>query len=421
MRTKAVQDNVGAGNRRNFLSSATAYLGLATLATQAGAQVPEGSERAVAGSSCRPEQFGAVGGAQRQRGIWQGHDDTSAIRAAIDHLEQRGGGDLVLSQKYFCSPQSAIAMTVPIGAGISITYSFLISRNIRLIFEGEGGFVSATNPSGASPHVCLLADSSDRFIRDVAIFDGSIEGFTIGIASFRNTCAIWRISGTRFNNCALAFYGNSLEQCAFSDLVGVNCGSLIVVGGCWIDEKNEIKEPGGYTDKCTFNNLRLESSWSLSGAAPFDTWFDDNVFRSSANASLVKTSAASPATAYRYSGACGFCVRSMARYARPSNSNVFSGISHAGAMRSAIRLDAGRTNVALGVYAEDVGYADPGRRRLPFGAEAQDPYLGPGASLPSLVSGVDVVLGLNLQFCVAKKATDAPTVLAEGIAFSKIG
>jgi hypothetical protein len=374
-----------------------------------------------------PEDFGARGGARQTESGWVGADDTGAINRAIRSLAASGGGDLLLSGLYFLDSQLAQTRSFsPDSSDPSTNYAvwYLIDLpwTVRLVFTQNAGLVSnpLTSRDDFMPTVGILIDSPHGVIRNLSISGGRIEGFTFGIASFRNVCVSFRLDGIRFARCAVGFYGLILEQTSLTNITGLDTGSIVVVGGAWANNKDEYNGLGGYSDKSNFTNLRLESGWSADRAALVDKWFEQNIFRSDRNRTLVRTSQQSPATNYPYSGICGYSIRVMARYSRPSDSNVIISLSHQNAMRAAIRIDNGKTNTAIGVYCENVGYARPVTRDGGFGGTETDPYLGRGRRLPNLVSGIGNLLGLNLQYCFSANASDSPRLMDGAYAMSDI-
>ncbi|BCQ29871.1 hypothetical protein NK8_80620 (plasmid) [Caballeronia sp. NK8] len=240
------------------------------------------------------------------------------------------------------------------------------------------------------------------------VFESGLEDLTfidcfIAFAALSSTLACCAFEKLRFLGCGIGVYAAVLEQCMFSNIEAQRTGVPILVGGQWADRNDDYNERGGFADKCTFINVRniYERAYG-DDERRIDTWFDATFFKTRNNESRLGTqlNAASQARAYPYRGICGFCIRVMSRYARPSNENVFMQISHAMSPRPAVLVDACQSAVFNGVYLERVGYRDNPRRSGPVGAGWDDPYLGNGVVVPAFIGTLDVsssVFGVNVQ------------------------
>ncbi|MBB5502567.1 hypothetical protein [Paraburkholderia sp. MM5384-R2] len=219
-----------------------------------------------------------------------------------------------------------------------------------------------------------------------------------------------------FVGCGVGIYAAVLEQCTFSNIEALRTGVPVLVGGQWVDRNDDYNERGGFADKCTVINVRnIYDRVYGDDERKIDQWFDATFFKSinSERRLSAPTNAASPARAYPYRGICGFCIRVMARYARPSNSNVFMQITHAYSPRPAVLVDACQSAVFNGVYMERVGYRDHRKRTGAVGAGWDDPYLGHGVPVPAFIGELDVsscVSGVNIQqsFGVSVVRSDGP-------------
>lgn len=254
---------------------------------------------------------------------------------------------------------------------------------------------------------------------DIA-FETGIENLTfidcfIAFGALSSTLACCIFDKLHFLSCGIGIYAAVLEQCMFSNIEAQGTGAPILVGGQWADRNDDYNERGGFADKCTFINVRnIYGRPYGDDERRIDTWFDATFFKTRNNETRLsaRLNAASQARAYPYRGICGFCVRVMSRYARPSNANVFMQISHAMSPRPAVLVDACQSAVLNGVYLERVGYRDSRGRTGPVGAGWNDPYLGDGVLVPAFVGSLDdasTVFGVNVQ-----QAYGASAVRSEG-------
>ncbi|RZF24860.1 hypothetical protein EVC45_36555 [Paraburkholderia sp. UYCP14C] len=219
-----------------------------------------------------------------------------------------------------------------------------------------------------------------------------------------------------FIGCGVGIYAAVLEQCTFSNIEAQRTGVPVLVGGQWVDRNDDYNERGGFADKCTIINVRnIFDRVYGDDERNIDQWFDATFFKSinSERRLSAQNNPTSQARAYPYRGICGFCIRVMARYARPSNSNVFMQITHAYSPRPAVLVDACQSAVFNGVYMERVGYRDHRKRTGAVGAGWDDPYLGHGVLVPAFIGELDVsscVSGVNIQqsFGVSVVRTDGP-------------
>jgi hypothetical protein len=252
-------------------------------------------------------------------------------------------------------------------------------------------------------------------------FEAGLENLTFidcfmafGALSATLACCIF--DKLRFLGCGIGIYAAVLEQCMFSNIEAQGTGVPVLVGGQWADRNDDYNERGGFADKCTFINVRnIYSRAYGDDERRIDTWFDAAFFKTRNNESRLSAqlNAASQAKAYPYRGICGFCIRVMSRYARPSNANVFMQISHAMSPRPAVLVDACQSAVFNGVYLERVGYRDSPARTGPVGAGWNDPYLGDGVLVPAFVGtldGASSVFGVNVQqaYGASAVASDGP-------------
>jgi hypothetical protein len=162
-------------------------------------------------------------------------------------------------------------------------------------------------------------------------FEAGLENLTFidcfmafGALSATLACCIF--DKLRFLGCGIGIYAAVLEQCMFSNIEAQGTGVPVLVGGQWADRNDDYNERGGFADKCTFINVRnIYSRAYGDDERRIDTWFDAAFFKTRNNESRLSAqlNAASQAKAYPYRGICGFCIRVMSRYARPSNANVF--------------------------------------------------------------------------------------------------
>ncbi|MFM0278467.1 hypothetical protein P0D75_10650 [Paraburkholderia sediminicola] len=247
------------------------------------------------------------------------------------------------------------------------------------------------------------------FREDGPIYDCGIESLSftncfIAYAAMSGILATCIFEKIRFSGCGIGIYAAVLEQCAFTSLEAQGTGVLVLVGGQWVSRNDGFNERGGYADKCTFINLRNIFD-RLYGPAELDIdrWFDSHFFKTVNNETRLgtPTGQASQARTYRYRGICGFAVRVMARYARPSNSNIFMQTTHAMSPRPAVLIDGCTSAVFSGVYLEGVGYRDNRNRRQAVGVTWDDPYLGKGVRVPSFIGDLDSsssVGAINIQY-----------------------
>ncbi|WP_321798079.1 glycosyl hydrolase family 28-related protein [Caballeronia sp. J97] len=257
---------------------------------------------------------------------------------------------------------------------------------------------------------------------DIA-FETGLENLTfidcfIAFGALSATLACCIFEKLRFLGCGVGIYAAVLEQCMFSNIEAQGTGVPILVGGQWADRNDDYNERGGYADKCTFINVRnIYSRVYGDDERRIDTWFDATFFKTRNNESRLSAqlNAASQARAYPYRGICGFSIRVMSRYARPSNANVFMQISHAMSPRPAVLVDACQSAVFNGVYLERVGYRDNPGRTGPVGAGWNDPYLGDGVLVPAFVGtldGASTVSGVNVQQAYGAAAVQSDGLIA---------
>jgi len=393
----------------------------------AGAVVSEGRRQGMRGSVVTPEEFGAKGDAKKTSGGWRGTDDVAAINAAIEWLHGIGGGELIISNPHLlASAHGKTALHLPNQQEPQayIDYAIGLYPDIKLSFVGRGAFVAADGVRDIhTPLVCLAMVSPDRFVANVGIQGGMIRGFFVGVAAFTGRAVEWRIDDVTFADCGLAFVARALEQCVFRDLSIAHCGAGVICGGFWVDDADDYNEDGGYADKCLFSNIRHISDWDITKQGrELDEWFDQHVYQSTRNSELKPgRSAHSVVKSTHYSGVCGYGVRLMTRYGRPSNANFFDLFSHANSPRAAIKIDLGQANACGTVYGENVGFVDGQNRRLRVGYEAVDPYLGPGKRLPCVVSGVSSIMAISLQHIVADRAADTDHIMNISDAWTSLG
>lgn len=365
-----------------------------------------------------PEDFGAKGDAHFSNGRWLGTDDSAAINLAIQYIENNGGGTIVFRNAYLLDrPQG---YTSPIfDEEKKIPFFIKSSGGITFKFLKKSGLFSngTSDPSLKSSGIAISIQSDSKFIYDFAIDGAHIEGFLIGVACFKNVLAVSKISSLTFRNCGISIYSNVLEQVHFEDIHILHSGCGIVSGGRYVNNVNKIEEWGGYTDKCLFINIRMNGSWNPdTNGRILDQWFDDFSYNSNGDMMPPQSRPGpSPGTANRYRGISGFCIHLMARYARPSNCNLFQLISHANSARSAIHVDDGHASQAQVIYGENVGYLDNHSRTIGVGREWNDPYLGNARRISGLVVGVDVVSCIQAQYCFMEKITDARHIMADDI------
>jgi hypothetical protein len=288
----------------------------------------------------------------------------------------------VVHQPFCVAMQSGVKL-VGVNAAVCGAYSFgdpLDKQPITFAFREEGPIYDCGIES---------LNFKNCFIAYAAMWGGLA------------TCIFEKI---RFSGCGIGIYASILEQCIFSNLEAQGTAVLVLVGGQWVSRNDGFNERGGYADKCTFINLRNIFN-RIYGPAELDIdrWFDSRFFKTVNNESRLgtPTGQASQAKTYRYRGICGFAVRVMARYARPSNSNVFIQITHAMSPRPAVLVDGCTSAVFSSVYLEGVGYRDNRNRRQAVGVAWDDPYLGKGIRVPSFIGDLDStssVSAINIQF-----------------------
>jgi hypothetical protein len=379
-----------------------------------------------------PVDFGARGDARRESAGWTGSDDTPAINRAIAWLAERGGGDLIIRRPHFIGSMTGHLPFTRSADGQSrgIDYAIGLPSGIRVRFGPQGAFIAQSHSLAAGvARACVAVLTGDE--APLKMQGGNIRGFDIGIASVSRALVLSHISQMTFSGCAIGFLGRTLEQCCFRDIFFDGCGAGIVIGGFFAEQIADIrgpglynlKEAGGYADKCTFYNIRSVSGWKLDDrASEIDSWFDEKIYKSGLAHGLVsagKSSDSDPPIAFR--GVVGHAVLMMARYGRPNNSNYFDLLSHAMAARAAIRIYSPRANAACSVYTERVGFLNPASGTFPIGVEGIDPYLGAGVMLPALVSGLASVDVLNAEFSIAKIPTDAKIVKVLELSSSRFG